>query len=152
MAKEVKAKFRKKDGKYIMIGRKLWEMEMNKLFPDDNVEIVGVFRKPTRTRSTLQNGFYWGITIPEVIEGLVDVGYDRYQLSSDVVHDFLVEKFLKFDLPSSEFAGEFISITKRSKELSTVEWMTYQSDIQKWANEFLNVELSVPDEQKRINY
>lgn len=146
---ELKYKFRvSEEGKITIIDRKGFIREMQKYFP--NQTIVGTFRKVRKMRSTLQNSFYWGITLLEVLEGLVDNGYDRHSLSVEIVHDFLVEKFLKFDLPSSEFSGEFITITKRSKELTTVEWLNYQDAIAKWAQEFLGITLSVPDEQKKI--
>lgn len=150
MAQEIKARFRKKDGKITMINRKMWEQEINTLFKED-CDFIGTFRKRKKQRSTKQNSFYWAVTIPEVTEALVDAGYDRYMLTSETVHEFLVEKFLKFDLPSSEFAGEFISITKRSKELTTAEWMDYTTDIQRWAQTFLNTTLSVPEEQKELD-
>lgn len=35
MAQEIKARFRKKDGKIVMINRKMWEQEINALFKDD---------------------------------------------------------------------------------------------------------------------
>lgn len=147
---ELKYKFRvSEEGKITIIDRKGFIREMQKYFP--NKTVIGTFRNVRKMRSALQNSFYWGITLLEVLEGLVDAGYDRHSLSVEIVHDFLVDKFLKVDLPSSEFAGEFITITKRSKELTTGEWMDYQADIAKWAREFLNITLSVPNEQKEID-
>lgn len=147
---ELKYQFKvSEDGEIKIINRKQFVTDMQKLFSGKIA--IGTFRKPKKQRSTKQNSFYWAVTIPEVTEALVDAGYDRYMLTSETVHEFLVEKFLKFDLPSSEFAGEFISITKRSKELTTAEWMNYTTDIQIWAQTFLNTTLSVPEEQKELD-
>lgn len=148
---ELKYQFRvSESGEIKIVNRKDFTKDMVKYFAGKSV--VGTFKKPRKIRSSKQNSFYWAVTVPEVLESLVEAGYERHMLNIDTVHEFLVDKFLKFDLPSSEYAGEFISITKRSKELTTGEWLDYQADIAKWAAEFLNVKLSVPEEQKEINY
>lgn len=151
MPLELKYQFKvSEEGKITIVNEGLFKSEMRKHFLGKTA-IVTV-RKPRKQRSTRQNSFYFGITIPEIIEGLVDAGYERHELSVDLVHDMLREKFLKVDLPSKEYSGEFISLTRSSTELSTAEWMDYTAEVTRWAAEFLNITLSVPNEQKEIEY
>lgn len=147
---ELKFKFRvSKEGEIKIINRKEFEKEMIKNFAGKDV--VGVFRKLRKQRSNGQNSFYWGITLPEIIEALVDAGYDRYLLTPENVHEMLKVKFLTVTVPSTEFSGEFITLTRDSKSLTTAEWMDYTTDISRWCQEFLNTTLSVPSEQKELD-
>lgn len=147
---ELKYQFKvSEEGEIKIINRKQFVKDMQQMFAGKVA--IGTFRKIRKQRSTRQNSFYWGITIPEIIEGLVDSGYDRYLLTPENVHDMLKAKFLTVDIPSTEFSGEFITITKDSKDLTTAEWMDYTVDISRWCQEFLNITLSVPNEQKEID-
>lgn len=147
---ELKYQFKVSDtGEIKIVNRKQFEIDMFKAFAGKTC--VGVFRKVRKQRSTKQNSFYWGITLPEIIDALVDAGYDKYILTPDNVHDMLKSKFLTVTVPSTEFAGEFITLTKDSKDLSTGEWMDYMVDVSRWCQEFLNTTLSVPNEQKEID-
>jgi len=137
------------DGEEIKIVNRRQFMADMKMFAGSNV--VATFRKPRKQRSTRQNGFYWGITLPEIIDGLEYAGYERYLLTPENVHDMLKNKFLTVTVPSTEYAGEYITLTRDSKDLTTTEWMTYTDDISRWAQEFLNITLSVPLEQKEID-
>lgn len=150
MPKEVKARFRIKEGKISMVGSKLWQKEMLDSFPDGDV--IGVFKKPRKMRSNGQNSYYHGIVIPEVLEGLITAGFEPESLNHDIVHDMLRHKFLTEDLPSPEFSGEFISIVRSTTSLTTTEFMSYIEAIQRWSAEFLNHIIPSPNEQKEINF
>lgn len=148
MAKEVKARFKIKNGKITIISRKLWEKEMLEILGDGDV--IGTFRKPIRKRSTQQNGYYHKIVVQSVYDALIESGYDKRELDHDVVHDFLRNKFNTHEI-ISEY-GESIKITKSTTELSTSEFMTYIADIQRWAAEFLNINIADPNQQAEIDY
>lgn len=147
---ELKYQFRvTADGDIKIINRKEFVKQMKEVFAGKTV--IGEFRLPKKNRTSKQNSFYYAVTIPEITEALVQIGYDPYMLNSRVVNQYLEGKFLKVDIPSSEYAGEFITITKESKDLNTVEWMKYTEDITIWAAEYLKVVLSIPLEQKEID-
>jgi len=148
--KELKYQFKvSEDGKEIkIVNRKGFENDMRNLFKGQTV--IGVFRKPRKLRSTQQNSYYFGCCVPEVLEGLLEAGFEASSLNIEVVHDMLRHKFLTEDLPSPEFSGEYISITKSTTELTTTEFMSYIDAIQKWSMEFLNHYIPSPSEQKEI--
>lgn len=151
MAKEVKFTFKVSDtGEIKIINKKEFEKQMQEYFLGKSV--IGTFRKPKKTRSTLQNSYYWACVIPEVIEGLVEAGFESKDLNTEVVHDMLRHKFLTTDLPSPEFTGEFITITKSTTELSTGEFLDYIAQIQRWAADFLHHIIPDPGQQKEIDY
>lgn len=107
-------------------------------------------RKYRKSRSSKQNGFYWGCVIPYVIDGLVDMGFEKRLLNAESVHHMLREKFLKEDVPND--VAEFITLVKSTTDLSTIEFMEYIADIQQWAQTFLNIYIPDPGEQTEINY
>jgi len=104
-----------------------------------------------KTRSLPQNGYYHACVIPAVLDGLVDNGYERHKLNSEVVHEFLKEQFLKTEI-ISEKTGDVITVTKSTSELTTVEFMDYIASIQKWASEFLGIVIEDPNTQSKINF
>lgn len=84
MTKEVKARFRLKDGKLTMINRKLWEKEMLDNFSEG--EIIGVFRIPKKIRSNEQNGFYFGVFVYSQIDCFKERWGEIFTVSQ--VHDW----------------------------------------------------------------
>lgn len=113
--------------------------------------VIGEFRKIRKQRSLKQNSFFYAVTIPEIIESLVEAGYGRSEVTPRAVNQMLERMFLTVDIPSTEYAGEYITITREAKTLSVGEWMDFTADITKWAAEFLNTVLSVPLEQKEMD-
>jgi len=148
---EIKYQFKvDEDGTIKIVNRKQFEADMKAMFAGKTA--IGIFRRARRVRSTPQNSYYWACVIPEVFDGLVDAGYDRHALNYDIVHEMLRNKFLKVDLPSEEFAGEFITVTKSTTELTVAEMSDYISEIHKWAAEFLNIVITSAGDQKEIHY
>lgn len=147
MAKEVKAKFRKKGSKIIMIGRKLWEMEMNKAFPDDDIELIGIFRKPVKQRTTLQNSFYWGA----FIFSQMDCFLERWGeiMDKEQVHDWNKNNIW---CKEKVVGDEVVKIPASSTENDTIEW---ENRLEKCRQYFIlnfDWQLPVPETQETIKY
>lgn len=106
--------------------------------------------KKVKKRSLSQNSYYFGCVVSSVLDGLVDVGYPRSELSPEVVHDMLKDKFLRQQLVNEH--GEPLDIIRDSKGLSTTDFMSYIADIQRWAIEFLNIIIPDPGEQSTLNF
>lgn len=105
--------------------------------------------KRSKKRSNLQNDYYWGCCIPAVIDGLIDNGYPKSELNSEVVHLMLREKFLRCELVSEQ-TGEVISRIKSTTELSTIDFIVFIEDIQRWASEILNIYIADPNSQAEM--
>lgn len=151
MALELKFTFKvSEEGDIKIINSREFKKQMQEHFLGKSV--IGTFRKPRKIRSTLQNSYYWSCVVPEVIEGLIAAGFESSEINKDVVHDMLRHKFLTKDLPSPEFTGEFITITKSTTELTTGEFMDYIAEIQRWSADFLHHVIADPGQQKEIDY
>jgi hypothetical protein len=120
-----------------------------KLFAGKSIWIeISDYRK---SRSTKQNSYYHVVVVPMVLEGLVDAGYERYKLSSEVVHELLKEKFLKQEI-ASEITGEVLTVTRSTTDLSTVEFAEFIASVQQWASEYLNIVIASPGDQAEMNF
>lgn len=106
--------------------------------------------KYKKKRSLPQNSYYYGVIIPSVLDGLVDMGFNKHDLSNEVVHEMLKEKFLKHDLGNEN--GEFVTIVRSTKTLSTSEFMDYIAEIQQWSSSFLGIYIPEPNEQSELNF
>lgn len=106
--------------------------------------------KYKKKRSNSQNAYYHGCIIPAVMDGLVDMGFDKSELNKEVVHEMLKQKFLKKDIANEQ--GEFVTITQSTASLSTIDFMSYIDDIQKWGAVFLSINIPDPETQSEINF
>lgn len=148
---ELKFQFKvSEEGEIKIINRKEFEREMVQNFKGKTV--IGTFKKPRKMRSNQQNSYYWSCVVPEVLDGLIEAGFEPNELNKEVVHDMLRHKFLKVDLPSPEFTGEFITVTKSTTELGVGEFLDYIAEIQRWSATFLGHIIPDPNSQKEINF
>ena len=117
-------------------------------FGDDQFQLT--VEKRFKKRSNQQSNYYWGCCIPAVIDGLIDNGYPKSELNSEVVHLMLREKFLRTELVSEQ-TGEVISRIKSTTELSTVDFLIFIEDIQRWSSEILNIYIADPNSQAEMS-
>ena len=90
-----------------------------------------------QTRSTQQNRAYFGIAVKLIGDHL---GYDREEM-----HKALAGKFLGYD--EVKIGGEVILVPKSTRDLTTTEFNEYYANIQRWAAEFLTIDIPDPDEE-----
>lgn len=135
------------DGKPIIHGRKQFDNDL-KSFDGERILIkVSKYRKD---KSTSQRGYYRGIIVPEILEGLVDMGWKRFQLSLEIVHDMLREKFLTVEIPNED--GEALKITRSTEDLNMGEYAEYITECIEWALTFLNISITEPLKQSTLNF
>jgi hypothetical protein len=111
---------------------------------------VITIEKLKKSRSNNQNAFYWGVVIPIVQSGLKDAtGEFR---SADSIHYGIL---LPLFSPSNEIVnidtGQVLSEKISSSEMSTVQFMEYVMEVQKWSAEFLGVDIPNPNEEILLN-
>jgi len=111
-------------------------------------EIEIKISKKKKTRSNLQNRYYWGCVIPIVKQGLIDAGYEREKINnSDIVHEFLKSMFCPKVEVANEDTGEILELPPTTTNNSTIQMMEYFEDIKRWSAEFLGVTIPDPGEQ-----
>jgi hypothetical protein len=137
------------EGKVAKVHQKTYFDDFLKQFAGKSVKVT--VEKWKKQRSLNQNSYYWGCVLPCVIDGMVDVGYPRSELSAVLVHDFLKAKFVKKEV-INEQTGEVISMIGSTSALSTTDMMTYIDDIKIWASEFLGIYIPEPMEQSELKF
>jgi hypothetical protein len=125
--------------------RKLFDKEVQVF---NGKEVVITIRRKRNHRSEQQNRYYWGGVVPIVCDGLNDVGY---RITKADTHEFLKATFLK-DKIVNEQTGEFLETIGSTTRLTTVQFMEFIADIQRWAAEFLGVYIPDPCEQTELTF
>lgn len=103
-------------------------------------------RPKRKTRSIFQNSYYWGVVVPMVRQGLLDVGY---KVGIEQTHDLLKAKFRQIEIVN-ESTGEIIKSIGSTTDMTTADFMDYLASIQQWAVEFLDIQIPDPNEQVKI--
>ena len=111
----------------------------------DGEYILTVERKKKK-RSLMQNGYYWGVVVPIVKQGLNDAGY---RLTTEAVHEYLKSQFSIVEVVN-ERSGEILKSIGSTTEMSTSQMMEYFAKISQWAVEYLNTHIPEPNEQLKI--
>lgn len=96
-----------------------------------------------KTRSYLQNRYYWGVVIELLFAAFYECGY---RTTREEVHEMLKLRFLLREIlsPGGEIIGHFVGSTAK---LSTIEFMDYVARIQEWALETFTLIIPDPNEQ-----
>ena len=106
-------------------------------------EITITLQKAKKRRSNPQNSFYHAVCVPIMQQCLKDAGY---LMTLEQTHEMLKLRFLKESILVNEQTAEYIERIKSTTELSTIEFMEYILDIQKFAIEYFNTEIPNPNE------
>lgn len=100
--------------------------------------------KSKKQRSVQQNRFWWGALLPLVKIGLNDAGYSEVKTNEDA-HEVIKAIFLKKHISNSD--GLALEMAGSTAELTTIEFNELIDNVQKWAAEFLNIQIPSPNEQ-----
>lgn len=114
----------------------------------DGLYVVTVDRL-RKGRSNDQNQYLWGCVYPQVLEGLLDAGWDDF---TDVlqVHALCLEKFAKGKAVNYQ-TGEIMEFSGTTQLMSTAEMSAYTDSIRRWAMEYLNIDIKDPDKGWKLN-
>lgn len=126
-----------------MFNRKQFEKDINAFKTKD---VIITIENKKKQRSTPQNAYYWACLVPMVHSGLRDMGHE-VELSD--THEFLKSNFNCQEIVD-ESTGEIYRMPKSTTELTTVGFNEFLAKVQKWAAEFLNINIPNPNEQVQI--
>lgn len=99
-------------------------------------------------RSSQQNRYYFGIVVPMIQKGILDLGTE---LTKDETHEFLKSRFNSVDIVN-EGTGEVISVPRSTTGLNKEQFSQYIEKIQRFASEFLGIVIPDPGQQVMIEY
>lgn len=117
-------------------------------------DITITIKKRRKTRSGRQNAYYWSGVLPLILDALIALGNDLQSGNDDhlnMVHELMKEKHLDNGLDVNDAEGNVEKLPSSTKRCSTLEFMEYTSRIQKWAAEFLYIDIPDPEEQRELS-
>lgn len=120
-------------------------------FRQHQVGTYTLVSKTVNIRSLGQNAYYWYIVLPIVRKGLYNIGFDEIK-SNDQAHEFLKNKFLKKYVHNKNNPEEVIEMPGSTAELTTVQFMAYIAEIQKFSAEWLGEIIPDPGQRPEIDY
>jgi hypothetical protein len=96
-----------------------------------------------KTRSTLQNRYYWGCVVKLITDAFRDAGN---MVNSDDVHDFLKAEVGKLSQVLVTVEGEVFRGPGSTTKLTTTEFSNYIEAVKAWAADRLDLKIPSPDE------
>lgn len=106
-------------------------------------EIVITIEKRKKKRSNEQNKYYWGVIVILIKNAVREAWGENMTILQ--VHEML-KKELNYIEKVNENTGEIIKIAKSTTENSTVDMENYHEDCRKFALDWFNVEIPLPNE------
>lgn len=129
------------DRKLVMANRELLNEWINK-HPDKHIQLeIKVLRGK---RSSPQNRYYWGCIVNVFFEIFRNAGLEVEDEMD--VHEILKSRFNTQKIVNEE-TGEFFEVPKSTTLNNTFEQEEYHEKCRKWAAEFWNVTIALPNEQ-----
>ena len=111
-----------------------------------DVEIV--VRAGGRRRSPWQNNYYYGVVVSLVRDAVSEEWGES--LTKDETHQ-LLKQHCNWKEHVNETTGEAVKVAQSTVTLSTVEFEEYLERCRRFAAEFLNVYVPLPNEQLSVN-
>ena len=121
-----------KQGKVHLINPDVYEMWIKGNFRDGTIVNCTV-RKASKIRSLPQNNYYWGVVLNYIGN---QTGYEPEE-----VHENMKQEFLR-----DHEVQNFMYHIKSTTELTTEEFEDYLEHIRRWAAQFLELYIPLPNE------
>ena len=111
---------------------------------DNETTVKITVERKKKTRSTMQNAYYWGVVIDIITEAISDAHGEKVE--SEDVHALLKSMF-NFAEIVNESTGEVVKIPLSTIDLSTAEFEDYLEKCRRFAYEFFGITIPLPNEQ-----
>jgi len=122
---------------------KSFTKEIVQAFGDNAVRITVELARAKR--STNQNAYYWGVVLPYIRDGFIDLGnlIQRNNEGLNLIHELMKSKFLNNGTELADVNGEIIQGPSTTTTLTKEEFSDYIEEIKQWSGEFLGID--IPD-------
>ena len=114
-------------------------------------EITITFAKAKKYRSNNQNSYYWGVCIPLVQSGLKEAT-GEYFGTNNIHYDILLKMFAPELEIVNKSTGQIMTRQISSSDMTTPQFLEFIMEVQKWASEFLGINIPDPNEEILINF
>lgn len=110
-------------------------------------DIILSIKIKRKRRSNPQNGYYWSVIVPMVMEAINNYGND---FDMDETHEFLKAKFNLKEVTVKDEG--FIMMPQSTSRMDTAEFSSYCEHIRQFASLVLGVYIPAPNEQMTIDH
>jgi hypothetical protein len=119
----------------------------NSLEQFNGKEIVITIEKKTKKHSDLQRGYYFGVIVPLIKEAIFIEWGDK--MDSNEVHE-LLKSNCNFKEKVNQETSEIIRVAGSIKQHTTIEQEEFHEGCRRWAKEWFNIDIPLPNEQIEI--
>lgn len=110
-----------------------------------NVKLV--FELHRKSRSSLQNRYYWGVCVPLVQGAINELGNN---ITKEETHEYLKKEFNSKEIDLHN--GYFLQVPGSTTEMNTVDFMAFIERIRQFASEILNIDIPDPGQKLTFNF
>lgn len=122
--------------------------------PDKKTHIVVTVKKRRKQRSSPQNRYYWGVLLPHVLRGFIEVGNGELIEGNaddlEAMHRLMMQMHLRNGVTISDAHQQAIELPPSTTRNTTTEQEEYHDRIRQWVAEFLNYSIPLPNEQGQL--
>ena len=135
------------DGVGKIQGRKQFEADISQL---GNCKMVMTLKRYRKTRTNKQNA---------VLHWYINEIADETGMAPDSIKEVLRHKFLSVDaidrngeIMADKVSGEVLKAYRSTADLTTTEFNEFTENVRLWANDFLNLQLPLPNEETELKF
>ncbi len=110
-------------------------------------DITITIERKKKNRSIMQNSYYWAVIVPLIDNAIRESWGERY--SREQIHE-LLKKECNYVERHNESTGEIIKVSQTTTNLSTIQFEEYEESCRRWALEWFNIIIPLPNEQIEI--
>jgi len=143
MVKKITIMSKVVDGKLVRNRKSL----TSSLEQHEGKEIVITIERKSKKHSDNQRGYYFGVIVSLVRDAVFEAWGDK--LDSQEVHELLKQNCNWVERPNKQ-TGEFIRVPQSIKQHTTSEQEDYHTECRKWAKDWFNIDIPLPNEQMEI--
>lgn len=110
-------------------------------------DVTVTITKTKKIRSSFQNRYYWGVIIPAIQYEFSNVSGEP--ISETTTHELLKQRFNSVAVTNPN-GGEIINVPKSTTENTTTDFEVYLEECRKFAAEFFDIVIPLPNEQAEM--
>jgi len=111
-------------------------------------EVTITIEERKATRSTEQNNYLWGVIYPLLKKGFFDTQGEVYSIEQ--IHEAMKQRYNYIDSINKQ-TGDFVRLPKSTTKNNTKEQEAYHEELRRFALEWFNINIPLPNEEIFIN-
>ena len=122
---------------------------VNCLEQHEGKEIVITIERKSKKHSDVQRGYYFGVIVSLIREAVFNEWGDK--MDSNEVHE-LLKANCNFKEKVNKETSEIIRVAGSIKQHTTSEQEDYHEECRRWAKEWFNIDIPLPNQEIEIDF